>query len=316
MKVTTWRNYDVPAEKIEQLRTKIYQHVHANVDQFDLADVRNRIPPPHDDILNNNDIVSDTTNTTKSVGTDWMLKRFLISSHKNVDTAFERFVEFFQFRNHYSMHKMRLDNVLSTEIFMVHPFDWEGTDRNGYRTFIIRIKYYRKIPQMEYVIKRGVMYFMEQLDLEYERGQIDGVTIVWDCQGLSMQSFELDLLQFLAKTVPTMYSGMVRLTLIYELPFLFGYLFKIFETWAPNVTDKDGNKIKLFHSVTPKTIENFIERQEIPEFMGGERLINRTAPPGMKTFAQLAATELKNLEEKNINKILEHIEKTIEAKDF
>lgn len=305
MKAQLWRDYDVPQEKIEQLRAKVYEFCAQNPDTIEIEDVKNRILSS-DDVLNNN--LDANNNKT----TDWMLKRFLISSHKEVDAALLKFTEFFTFRKQYKMASMSVENVLPSEFFKIHPFDCEGFDNNGNRIFTVRLKYYRKMPQFENIIKRGIIYFTELLDLEYEQGLCDGVCLIVDVQDFSVSNLDMDMLQFLVKQTPTLYSGLVRCCLIYETPFLLSYLFKVVEGWLPSSTDKNGNKRKFFHAVTKKNIHEWIDADQRPYFLSGSRTVSLTVPSSTLAFDQFVRHS-NEIEEQNAKKIKEYLDQLVSA---
>lgn len=306
MKAPLWRDYDVPQEKIEQLRTKIFEYCAANPNTVEVEDVKNRILSP-DDVQNNN--VDANNNKT----TDWMLKRFLISAHKDADAAFQKFIEFFTFRKQFNVASMTVENVFPSEFFQIHPFDCGGFDKNGNRCFTVRLKYYRKMPQFENFIKRGIVYFSEQMDLEYEQGAgllCDGVCLILDAQDFGVTNLDMDMLQFIVKHTPTFYSGLVRCCLIYETPFLLSYLFKVVEGWLPSSTDKDGNKRKFFHAVTKKNIHEWIDADQRPDFLNGSREVSKAVPPTSLPFEQFVLN-VNGMEEQNVKKIKEYLDQLI-----
>lgn len=299
MKASLWRDYEVDQEKIEQLRILIFQYCKENPEKIDMDDVRNRILSP-EDVANNN---MDQNNNKTS---DWMLKRFLIASHKKVDAALQQFVDFFTFRKNYQMAQMNEENVLPKEFFELHPFDCEGIDKDGNRVLTVRLKYYRKLPQFEVLIKRGIMYFAEKLDLEYEQGLCNGVCLVLDAQDFSVTNLDMDLLQFIAKQVPTSYSGLMRSALVYEISFLLSYLLKVVEAWMPTSTDKAGNKRKFFHSINKKNIKEFIDDDQRPDFMDGSRAVNKVVPPTTVPFEQMVRG-VPGIDEPSVKKIQEYL---------
>lgn len=296
-----WRDYEVDPDKIEQLRVKVYAYARAHPDQVDMDDVKNRIVSP-EDIANNN--VDRNNNQT----TDWMLKRLLIAAHKDVDAALDKFVEFFKFRANFQLSKLTPKNVLPAEFFHINPFDSEGFDKERNRNFVIRLKYYKKLPQFELIIKRGIMYFAEQMDLQYEQGQCDGVCLVLDCQDFTLSGLDMDMLQFVIKQVPLSYMGLVRCVLIYEIHYLLGYLFKVVQTWLPASTqvDKNGNKRKLFFSIGKNEIKDFVEEDQLPDYMQGTRKTSSEVPSYAVPFDQMVQ-HVKGLEEKNARKIKEYL---------
>ena len=301
MNSSLWRDYIVDQDKIEQLRVKVYEYARAHPDEIDMDDVRNRIVSP-EDIANNNFDVNNNKIT------DWMLKRLLIAAHKDADAALEKFIEFFRFRAIHQVSKMKSENILPTEFFNINPFYWEGFDKERNRVFVIRLKYYKNLPQFDLVIKRGVLYFAEQMDLQYEQGLCDGVCLLLDCQDFSLINLNMDMLQFMLKQVPSLYRGIVRSVITYEIHYMLSYLIKVVQSWMPTPTtiDKEGNKRKLFCSIGKKEINDFVDPDQLPSYLNGTRKPMLEAPDYALPFKQMARN-VAGLEEKNVNKINEYL---------
>ncbi|KAH9420962.1 Motile sperm domain-containing protein 2 [Dermatophagoides pteronyssinus] len=304
------RDVNVNQEDLEQLRKKIYDYVN-NHDDVDIEDVKKRITPisktensNNNDENNNNDI--DNENDDNKVR-DWMLKRFLIAGHRNVDEAFEKFLYFFRFRHEFNVAKLTIDNVLPKEIFELQAIQKSGIDKQDNQIFIIRLKYYKKIAQLEWLIKRALFYYFEQLDLDYEHRHINGVCIVIDCQEFGISNVDLDLLQFLVKQIPYSYYGLVRNVLVYELPFLLSYIVKIVESWLPTYTDKDGNKQKFFAVIGKKNIDEFIDNDQRPKYLNGKLVFPVTVPDNALPFTEFVKQFNGQIKDVNVIKISQHI---------
>lgn len=292
------RDYDIPEEKIEQLRIRIFEYARNNPEEIDIEDLRSRVLAP-EDLANNN---VDTNNNTV---TNWMLKRYLIASHKDVDVALTKMVEFFRFRTEFRMSQLTLTNCLPTEFYSINPILKQGVDREGNSILLIRLKFYKKIPQFDRFIMRGILYYFEQIDKDYEQGRCDGLCAVLDCTNFSLTNVDLDLLQFIIKTVPFHYYGLVRNVLIYETPFLLKYIFKVVETWLPSVTDKaTGKKRQMFHAVEKKTVEDYIEKSEIEAALSKkDEVIPKEAVPFMEMVKMVDGVKAEN-----IDRINQHIQ--------
>ena len=172
---------------------------------------------------------------------------------------------------------------------------------------VIRLKYYRKISQLDWLIKRALFYYFEQFDLDYEARRIDGVCIVIDCQEFGISNVDLDLLQFLVKQIPYSYYGLVRNVLVYELPFLLSYIVKIVESWLPTYTDKDGNKQKFFAVIGKKNIDEFIDNDQRPENLNGKLVLPVTLPAEAHPFAEFVKQFNGQIKDANVIKISQHI---------
>ncbi|KAF7494812.1 hypothetical protein SSS_07161 [Sarcoptes scabiei] len=335
---------------IEELRDRINEYVGQNPTDIDIEDVQNRIRLPavneadNNNNNNNNQIElkeenekirpdESISNGTDEKVEDWMLKRFLLMNKRQVDKAFENFLEFFRFRNQYQLRTLTAGRVLAEEYFRVKPFDFFGRDKQNNRVWIVHLRYYKKISQLDLLLKLAIFYFFEQFDLEYERKRIDGICMIIDCRDFGITNLDLDLFHFLVKQIPFSYAGLVRNVLIYELPFLLQYLVKIVESWLPSYTDKDGNQIKFFSILNRKNIDEHFEPKEIDrltsvgkkskrnptdreengdeedrnEFLDG---IFNEPPPNCLTMRQLCSEW--NLKEANANKIDQHVKQLLD----
>lgn len=285
-----WRNFTVDQKLIEEFRGKAYEYSLAHPDEIDIEDVKNRISSP-EDVANNNK------------NSDWMLKRILISSHKDVDTAMKNFIDFFRFRKQYRVSSFTMENVLPKEFFYVRALECYGHDKEGNTNFFIRLKYYKKIDQLDDCLKRGIVYYFEDMDLKYERGECDGALVFLDATDFSVSNINLDMLQFLVRTMPTYYSGLIRNILIHEIPFLLSYLLKVVEGWIPASTDSDGKKRKFFHSVNKKSVTQFLDKDQMPDYSKNDGSIK--APESTKPFMEIVPYF--NIEMKNAVKINEYL---------
>lgn len=299
---TASRDVPVDQDLIEELRTAIYDYALKHPDEIDIEDLKNRVNSPEDLANNNVDV-----NNNKSG--EWMLKRFLLFNKKNVELALQKCIETFKFRTTYRMSEFQLHNCLCTEFFEMQPIKMIGKDRTDNNVVIMKLKFYKKIPQFDYFVQRAVLYYFETVDREYELGKTDGLTLVIDCQEFGLSNVDLDLLQFVVKTVPENYLGLIKNYLIYEVPFLLRFVIKAVESWLPVITDNKGNKVKLFQVVNRKTIDDFIEASQREPSLNGT-LVDKdgaTVPDQVVPFINVAK-QFEHIKSENVDKINEHIQ--------
>lgn len=302
----TWRDYDIDENKCKELTRKIFDYAQTH-DDVDLNDVQNRFASLEELKLNENNYHDNNNNNTKS--RFWMMKRLLISTHSNVDDAFEKFLEIFRFRTHYQISTLTLENCLSKEFFDFKFIDLNGQDRNKMKLLTLRINFYKKIPQLDIFLKRALLYRIEQLDLEYEQKLNDGITMLVDVSNFSMSNVNLDLLYFVIKEVTSNYRPLIKMLLIYELPFLLSYIVKLAESWAPTFTDKNGNKIKVFAVVDKNSIDEYIDRDDRPDYLNGTLKMETHVPDNVVAFREMSDIHQKlNINSKNLAKIYKYID--------
>ncbi|OTF77454.1 CRAL/TRIO domain containing protein [Euroglyphus maynei] len=216
-------------------------------------------------------------------------------------------LQFYRFRHEFNVAKLTIDNVLPVEIFELNAIQKAGIDKQDNQILIVRLKYYKKISQLEWIIKRALFHYFEQFDIDYENRRINGVCIVIDCQEFGITNVDLDLLQFLVKQIPYGYYGLVRNVLVYELPFLLGYIVKIVESWLPTYTDKDGNKQKFFSVISKKNIDEFIDIDQRPKNLNGNLVIPVIVPNEARPFNEFIKQFNGQIKDVNIIKISQHI---------
>ena len=137
-------NYD--QSLIEEFRLKVYEYAREHEDEIDMEDLKKRIKSPEEAKLSTQN--SQDPEHPNQIP-DFMLRRLLRYGKNpgNLNAAMERFVEVFKFRAHHRVNKMTLENSTATELFLIQPFVVDGTDLNGNQLFIIRVKFFKNLPQ-------------------------------------------------------------------------------------------------------------------------------------------------------------------------
>lgn len=301
-----WRDCDIDEEKFNELTRKISEYIRSH-DDIDLDDVHNRIALPKDQ---DNDVTIKDNNNNDTKNKYWTVKRLLISTRSNVNEAFERFQETFRFRKLYQISKLTLENSISKEFFDFRLIDEVGQDRNKMKLLILRINFYKKIPQLDSFLKRALLYRIEKLDLEYEQKLNDGITMVVDVSNFSLINVNLDLLFFVIKELTSNYRPLIQMLIIYELPYFLSYIVKLAESWIPTFTDRNGKKIKVFAVVDKNSIDEYIDQNDRPDYLNGNlKTFNLTAPESVLSFREMSDVHQSlNMNAKNVAKINKYVE--------
>lgn len=166
---------------IEQLRVLVYRYAREHADDFDLVDIQKRIAPPG--------VPTENANVKHR---DSMIRRLLKSAKRpdNLDSALEKFVDVFKFRKEFKVNQMNVGNCCPAEFYRIRPLVVGGTDLEGNRVFIIRIRYYQTLRQFDTIIKHFLVYQMEQQDNQLEQGEHKGLTVIVDCQEFNYRYLE------------------------------------------------------------------------------------------------------------------------------
>lgn len=293
-----FRNLDIiKAERVEEFRRLVYEYATAHPDEIDLVDVRSRIRPPDE----------NEDNYPKAAIPDWMLKRLLVSAKVplKLEFAMAKFVDVFKFRAHWKLSTLTARNTLPVEFYKIVPFIADGEDRDGNRLMIIRIRYYKKLPQFEVIIKRAMVYIVEQIDRLYEsEAPFNGVGILMDLTDFHYRNVDLDLLYFII-SLAFKWPGNVRSVFIYNLPMILKMFLsvsqKMIDTLSPIKTPVN------LTSIDSKSIGNYIAPDQLPDFLGGLRPVKTEVPADALPLEEILHSLEDLIEPANAKKILDYV---------
>ena len=305
------RNTAIDFETIEALRQLIYDYLkkddNSSSAAFDLEDVRSRITPP--------EVPLDER--PKHRLPDVLLRRLLLSIKPGepLEEALKYFIEAFHFRKCYHLVRTRLEDVIPVEFYQVAPFLCDGVDQKGNQLFIIRVKYYRKLPQFDVLIKNGFMYLMEQFDLQFERGDFAGATVVIDIQDFDWwTNYNFELVRFVFNGFYH-YRGIVKSILIHRFPWALGWMLRLVESWIMAIR---GYQHKTIHLIDEENIEQFIAADQRPDFLYGTRRkfrppVPASALPIEEMFARVRQKTFgTKISEKNAQVITKYVRELVD----
>lgn len=290
------------ADKVEQLRTLIYEYIQENPDNLDIDDVQARIASPEkvERFVDNPKVIYD-----------WMLKRFLLSAKIpfDIESAFDKFLEIYKFRSKHQISKLTRENTLPQEFYSlgIYIADTSMKDREGNRLFIVRLKHYKKLPQLDVLIKRALIYILELHDLEFERGQYSGVALLVDLQDFDYRNINLDLMQFCIK-LGFIFAGPFKSILVYDLHWAFTFLFRMAESWVNLAL---GYNLDIFHMVDRNSLKDYVDKELLPTFLSGTKDIDLSAPSTAKPFNEFIESLGDLIEEENVLKIAQYLQEII-----
>lgn len=303
------RAASIDYEQLEALRTLIYDYLSKKCSDetdassltFDLEDVRNRITPP----------TVPANERPKHRLPDLFLRRLILSIKGNepLEGALKYFIEAFTFRKEFNLVRTSLEDVIPIEFYKVAPFLCDGVDRNGNQLFIIRVKYYRKLAQFDTLIKQGFMYLLEQFDLQYEKGDFAGATVIIDIQGFDWwTNYNFELVRFVFNGFYH-YRGIVKSILIHKFPWALGWMLRLVESWINAIR---GYQHKTLHQIDETNIDEYIDEDQRPDFLYGTRAPFKPPIPSTAVFIdEMLARSRGKISEKNATVITKYVHELV-----
>lgn len=190
---------------------------------------------------------------------DWFVKRFLIARSRKVDDALSMIIEAFKWRKSEGIRDLKA-NYFPDDMFKLSQMFVYTKDKEGNLTVYFRVKYIIKIHELVPTMKKFGNYLLYLLD-EVTNG--NGITAVADFQGTGIQNAEIDLLFYAITTLRNYFPAGINHIIIVDLPWILRACWGMAKSWVPE------NRRKLVEFITRKQLTDYIEIDNIPDFMGG-----------------------------------------------
>lgn len=134
-----------------------------------------------------------------------------------------------------------------------------------------------------------------------------GIAMVIDCTGASLQSADLDMLFFHISSLKNYFPKGLSYILVHNLPWILKPFWHIAKAWIP---DEHRELIKFSND---ETIYEYVAKHNLPDFMGGTCQRDYRKPPDNCTSLR-EATKLWGVDKKVAAKILAKFEENLPAK--
>lgn len=225
---------------------------------------------------------------------DWHLSRFLLRHKLDLQLAFDMLKATLRFHNE-SLHSTLRPQDFPQEFYQLGGcFSYEP-DRRHNQTLYLRVKVHRKTPEIAAVVHAFLTFQTLQCD-RAARGR--GMSIVIDCTGAGLQSADMDMLYYLIWMLRNFFPKGLSYILVHNLPWLLKPFWHIAKVWVP---DEHRELVKFSNQ---KTIFEYIDKENLPDFMGGTCGRNyRAVPENCTSIAE--AIKLWGIEKKIGLRILE-----------
>lgn len=190
---------------------------------------------------------------------DWTVTRFLLRRRLDPKRTAKLMEECGKFRRQYLMSEIGLwefprEFHQSGGLFRYKP------DRVGNQTLYMRVKMYRRVPEISDVFKTFILCVLEQCDV-LNGGR--GTAVIFDLTQAGLQNVDLGFLYWLLNSFRNYCPKGVSYILVYNLPWFLSATCKLAMTWL-----SETNRRSL-RFVQGAEIENFIARDQLPDYLGG-----------------------------------------------
>jgi hypothetical protein len=209
---------------------------------------------------------------------DWTVTRFLLRRRLDPKRTAKLMEECGKFRRQYLMGEVQLwefpiEFHLAGGLFKYAP------DRVGNVTMYMRVKMYRRVPEISDVFKAFILCVLEQCD-RATNGR--GTAVVFDLTGAGLQNVDLGFLYWLLNSFRNYCPKGVSYILVYNLPWFLSATAKLAMSWM-----SETNRRSL-RFVQGKEIEKFIAPECLPDYLGGTCPIDyRAVPEGSRPAVEV-----------------------------
>lgn len=211
---------------------------------------------------------------------DWTVSRFLLRRRCDPKRTAKLMEECGRFRKQYKMSEVKLWEF-PTEFHKAGGLFKYAPDRVGNRTVYMRVKMYRRVPEISDVFKAFILCVLEEADVESE-GR--GVAVVFDLSGCGLQNVDLSFLSWLLSSFRNYCPKGVSYILVYNLPWILSTTCRIAMTW---MSATNRRALRFVHG---DEIENFIAKENLPDYCGGTCKLNyRTVPEGSRPAIEVCS---------------------------
>lgn len=228
---------------------------------------------------------------------DWYVTRFVLRNKKKVEPSVDMLKNSMRWRKEFGVPLMKATDF-PQEFYKIGGIFAYEKDREGNAMIYMRVKLHKKISELDSALKQYIIYTLNKVDVEVD-GR--GMAIVFDCQEAGIGNVDMDMLWFLISSMNKYYPKGLTYILVFELPWILNAVWKIAKGWIPE------EQRKLIKFANKKEVFDFIDKENLPDFMGGIcQKDYRIAPKGCPTAEEVAK------ERGFSDKVMEKIRETYE----
>lgn len=204
---------------------------------------------------------------------DWTVSRFLLRRRLDPKRTAKLMEECGGFRKKYKMSEVKLWEF-PIEFHKAGGLFRYAPDRVGNLTVYMRVKMYRRVPEISDVFKAWILCVLEESDVA-NNGR--GTAVIFDLTGCSLQNVDLGFLSWLLSSFRNYCPKGVSYIIVYNLPWILNATCKLAMSW---MSASNRRSLRFVHG---DEIENFIPKENLPDYCGGTCKLNyRAIPEGSK----------------------------------
>lgn len=186
-----------------------------------------------------------------------------------------------------------------------------GRDLTGRPIVLCRPRLHHAKEQTEEAMEKYAILVIESTRLFLrERNSVDQALIIFDLSDFKTSNMDYAPVKFLIKCFEAQYPECLGKLLIHKAPWIFSPIWNIIKNWLdPVVADK------ISFSKNTKELEKFIDKSQLPEYLGGESKFDFDNYPTEQVLAtKLIADKetLSKLKEERNSLIQQFLQKTCE----
>uniref|UniRef100_A0A6G1SIA6 Motile sperm domain-containing protein 2 n=1 Tax=Aceria tosichella TaxID=561515 RepID=A0A6G1SIA6_9ACAR len=209
---------------------------------------------------------------------DWTVTRFLLRRRLDPKRTAKLMENCGGFRRQYLMGEVQL-NEFPVEFHLAGGLFRYAPDRVGNQTMYMRVKMYRRVPEISDVFKAFILCVLEQCDIA-SNGR--GTAVVFDLSGAGIRNVDLGFLFWLLNSFRNYCPKGVSYILVLNLPWFLSATCKLAMSWL-----SETNR-RALRFVQGKEIENFIAPENLPDYLGGTCPIDyRAIPEGSRPAVEV-----------------------------
>lgn len=203
----------------------------------------------------------DEVDIQNVINDDWIIKRFLILAYKNENDALLKMDEALKWRKSTGRRELK-DNYFPAEFFETGAlFINHKPDRNGLPSLVMRLKYFKRIPEMLEEVKRFCIHSCYKID-EGTNGR--GWCLIMDFTDCGYSHYSnLDVLHYFVTTMHYYFPAGMDYVIAVDVPWMLSAAWSIVKMWLP---EKRREMVKFS---TRDTLEEFFHLDNLPSVLGG-----------------------------------------------
>jgi len=237
---------------------------------------------------------------------DWYVKRFLLARNRDVKESCQMLVDALKWKKSEGIHDL-VGSYFPEEQFKLSSMFVYAPDKEGNITIYFRVKYVIKHPDLVATLKKFGNYILQITDEETNGA---GISVIADFADTGIQNAEVDLLFDAISTIRNYFPFGINHIILVDLPWVLRAVWGMAKAWVPH------NRRKLVEFVARQDIHKIVDRQNLPDFLGGCCTIpyggSKVVPVGSPTMYRFVSETL-GFSEKLAEKISQMYKPAAEA---